>query len=1394
MARDLRWLAAAAALTFLGLIVWWAFRQDPDFWRSATSLYKSAKEAEERGELSQALQLAEKAWSRDPGNFECGTFLGWLYLKAGTPQKGLEILQQVWARDPQALAALKGQAWALERLDRHPEALSLLADFLLRQPENVEILQTAAEIAALRPEDRELAVSYYQRLYRLRPDPWVRRTLVDLLCSLQRFREAIPLQEEETAQFPENQEALHRLALLYYWQRDYQAASEVYRRLLEKAADDATLRQEAARTADAAQNLDEAIKHYLWLYGREQGKAEYALKLARLWAQKGNHPEAAAVLGPLLQEDPKPDLQRWYALELLLSGDYDQARKEYRRAWEAGDTHKETIINLARLYGQNQQFSKAAAMWDEAARRQLVQGELRWEAALAYSYAQRYADALDILQPVARDHPKYPRIQVFLGQMHFYQKHWGQAAHYFKAYLEKHPEDLEVRRLLAEALAFKTDGRDEAIDEYGELLKRTDDPNLRLRRAALLLEAHRWKEAREELNRCPRSPELLKEQARLFLWLGDLEEARNRYEEYLALNPQDRGALLDKARVLTHLGRSREAREILKSLGGFGTGQAGLSPENRAVLVAAIEAALAARDWPEAGDLALRLYSAQFPDKGRPPRDWREACRWQEEEKTAPALKGTRKVRRVRFPDDSEKDEEGLPSLTLAERTWVARALLHTSDPQCLNLAADLLVDNLQEDRYHHPSLLLLQAILPRLPRYEDLSRLVYRIPGIKADSPEYVASLAYFTGNLGRHGGKLDYLLHALREYRNHRKPKDPGQLLGLADLAKEVGDGKAAEEYYRLASAIRPDDPRISQLLLNCQLSQKDWPQALATVQKEGIEKSNPLELARLYLLRGQYEGVKAAVARIPENHPDRPRGLLLKAQACRLERNFPEALKALEQAQGRVPPEEFTMEKAQVLEAMGDKAALALYRQIIQAKPGSPLSRVAEARRARAAGNWVGAYRAYAKALEDNPQDIQLLNELEYVRQQMRPQAVSRAFAHPQGERRPEELLRPWQFSRFERDFPGISLTNRLNPLLGQMLSRQPFGATVPEIRNIPFFQPETFWFQDSNKLRGLILAGTVSGLIRKTLPVHLGVEYRAYSQSARPLSEAPLEAGPDKVFSREAHLRRLQVSLGAGPVSLTEGVSLRGELGWRRYWQKLEDFGQKFYPFPDTAHSWDDQLITTFRETRDRLVGSLELDFPLGARTDACLRYSRLDLLDQDPKIFPRLYQGILKLGEFDFITLHQVEFNFHHQFRPDWDWRGSVAGAFFSDDNRRLTFYQGLYWLVLRQPQMHLGITPHYYLAAYREQKPAYFSPRYYHALGVGVDFDRQIFRLPTLILQGTVQAVGQHGEWGPAFHGLAALEWELVQNFFIDPHVFYFREWVDNYRILSFGLSLRYRF
>ncbi len=216
--------------------------------------------------------------------------------------------------------------------------------------------------------------------------------------------------------------------------------------------------------------------------------------------------------------------------------------------------------------------------------------------------------------------------------------------------------------------------------------------------------------------------------------------------------------------------------------------------------------------------------------------------------------------------------------------------------------------------------------------------------------------------------------------------------------------------------------------------------------------------------------------------------------------------------------------------------------------------------------------------------------------------------------------------------------------------------------------------------------------------------------------------------------------------------------------------------------------------TTTDDQNRLLGTLELGFSPWPKTDATLRYSRRDIFDQEAYLFPRLYQSVLNLTAARITTYQQVDLSYNHQFRPGLDWRGNVGGAFYSDQNRRLTLYQGLKWQAISQPRMHLEFTPHYFMAAYSQRHDAYFSPAAYNAIGVGVNFDKQIFRLPTLILQGTVQAVGQHGDWGPSLQGLAALEWEFVQNFYMDVHAFYFREWVDNYRLFTAGASFRWRF
>ena len=204
------------------------------------------------------------------------------------------------------------------------------------------------------------------------------------------------------------------------------------------------------------------------------------------------------------------------------------------------------------------------------------------------------------------------------------------------------------------------------------------------------------------------------------------------------------------------------------------------------------------------------------------------------------------------------------------------------------------------------------------------------------------------------------------------------------------------------------------------------------------------------------------------------------------------------------------------------------------------------MARARQARSRGNWGAAYKEFAQALKEAPQDLELLNELEDVRQQMRPQVASRGFPGSRGERRPEEAQRPWQFSRLDREPRGLGLSNYLPAFLTDVL---------------PIIQPESLFLTDSNKLYGAIFRIGGGFWITKVLPAQLGLEYREYNQNNQNVKYGQLNLGLDPVFSQgvnaASRLRRAEVNLGLGPLAVDDRLKLSGEVILRRYW-KRDDF--------------------------------------------------------------------------------------------------------------------------------------------------------------------------------------------------------------------------------------------
>lgn len=1392
----MRQLWLLGVLAFLGAIFWQVYRQDPYFYYSAHQLFLEAQRAQQRGDLPAAVTWARRAVDRSP-QWEYRVFLAWRLLETHQPEEALTLFTRLSEERPAESLAWRGRALALEQLGRRAEALELLSRYLHHQPRDIEVLRQAAALAATDPATQEQAVNLYRRLHELQPrDHEIRQHLLDLLLARQEFAAAIPLQEEIVREFPDNANALHQLALLHAWQQDYEAAVPIYEKLLQLEAANQALRLEAARTAEAAQKLDQALTHYLALYRESGGRAEYARALARIWSQKGDHGSAAAVLAPLLAsgEASLADRQQ-HALELLLAGDYRAAFTAYQRLWEGGDTSKETLVNLARLAAHRRQFGLAADLWDETRRRHLILGrELRQEAALTYAYAQRYREAIQILKPVPRDEAK---LLFFLGQMHFYQQNYHEAVHYYRRFLEKQPGDSAVRRQLAQTLSLLPESRQAAVEEYDRLLQQQDNPGDRLQKAAVLLQlaqdwaerqertsrrlaADYWLAAEQELLRLDpavlKTPEQQRQYYKLLMWLGAQEAASKALQVYLMHQPRDWEARQDQIRLLLYQQRGKEAAARLRELKLAATANQDF-PSPKELLALELETALAANDLAQAERTAWQLYL--LPLGRQPaPASWRAAYRRLQELPQPPAFSSRERILLSRF---------------------LVRKAAKQTEPDLIWLAVDLCLANLQDPelqqpeqrRYYHASLLLLASLLPRLEHFEEVNRVLARLPGVQGETPEFQATLAHFTGLYGRRDGKVQYLLQTLADRRRRQPVQAPGDLLYLAELAGELNLKREALDYLEEAHRLRPQDDRITAWRLQLLEATQEYGQLLQALEEQGLTPATRIALARIYLQRQQYDGAVAVLREITPAEACWPEAQQLLVAAHKGRGDLQAALTAIAELERRQPPTAaLLLTKGQILEALNDRTGATTAYQAAQHQGDAYQQALARARLARFRGDWGNAYRYFAAALRERPQEIEILNELEQVRAQMRPYLAARGLPPcGRGERRPEEGQRPWQFGRYDRE-PGYIIGRRGYP-------RALLPLSLPRA-----LTPETALSQDRSRVEAAELHLGGGFWLGRLLPVTLAANYKMVHQDVPGSGPPGLNLGLDRVFRQSSRDRttwhRLEVTLGFGPLILGEVIKLRAEISGRQYWRKMRQevtqAGQIFLPFPPTLVNTQVSSVLREHETRERLAGGLSATLSPGPQTDLTLGYARRDLFDQEPGAYPRLYQQWTRLINVPLIMMHQATAGLYHQFRPDLELTTALTHSWLSDRNRRWTFYQGFRWQLLSQPRSHLGLTPGYYLALHRRQVDSYFSPHAYHALGVSLDIDRQLYRLPTLVVELTGQGVCNAGRWGPAVAGVVGLEEEPVHNLYLGLHYFFYKEWATDYWLHSLMLGLNWRF
>ena len=227
------------------------------------------------------------------------------------------------------------------------------------------------------------------------------------------------------------------------------------------------------------------------------------------------------------------------------------------------------------------------------------------------------------------------------------------------------------------------------------------------------------------------------------------------------------------------------------------------------------------------------------------------------------------KERYARMPEATEAEKRsklqvalGLSDFDEAARLLEAILVEKPNDAEAVQMLARVYVSMNQKDKAKQ----VLEAAVGRDPSNQALAAM---LRAIQNESPEA--------------------MIQAI--------PDEFSRELALFDLAVRKGDSEGAFAHLQKAEKIKPDSPRVMELMFQYHLSQKKWDQAsiyLDKLAKANADQANgAIYRIRFAMARGKYEEAVALSRDLTQKMGEFAQSWLLLGQALQASRKFDEAI---------------------------------------------------------------------------------------------------------------------------------------------------------------------------------------------------------------------------------------------------------------------------------------------------------------------------------------------------------------------------------------------------------------------------------------------------------------------------------------------------------------------
>jgi tetratricopeptide (TPR) repeat protein len=543
------------------------------------SLVEFGEAALEVGEQQSALQAFRRAVERQPGNWRARLGLARAYAVSGDVIEAGERLGELPKSAPaEALiqAARIGilAAEAGHAADRIPVAVEHLTRAAAKSPGDpaVELWTARALEAQGKPAE---ALATYQRclapLAGKNADAYGEALLGIGRSAIATGELALALSTLEQAQkrFPTSAEILRLLSQAYGAARLPEKAIEAAERAVGMHGRDPGAWKTLGRARTAAGDLQGALQAYQGLSAIESASPDGWMELARA-AQTARVSEVArkALAEALLRgRRSLPVLTE--AAELLEEmGSPQSALRMLQAAATVEPQHRPALARLAELSGRLGQLETAQGAWKRLAALEPENPTAHRKSAEALWGLGRSAEAVAAWQRSLELDPRDAEARRALGRAHVQVGEVQQALNHYRAAIELSPDDPSFP-LEAGLAAMRHGSQQEAVGLLAEAVNqdpRSPEAWSGLGECCVLL--GEWSKAEQALSRAhdlmARSPRVAALRVFAALGLGDLGQAVAFLDQAVGAVPAESGELIWIARALLRMGQWSQAVEILQ--------------------------------------------------------------------------------------------------------------------------------------------------------------------------------------------------------------------------------------------------------------------------------------------------------------------------------------------------------------------------------------------------------------------------------------------------------------------------------------------------------------------------------------------------------------------------------------------------------------------------------------------------------------------------------------------------------------------------------------------------------------------------------------------------------------------------------------------------------------